>query len=1012
MLYRGAGNDSDPDGDTLTYSVCGTGPTGLTLNSNGTYTFDASSYDYLADGETTTVNATIKVSDGHGGYATETLSITITGVNDAATFGGDDSGDADEAAGGAFQLFSIIDPGTASGHLAVDDVDGDDTVEPLDTDTAHGHFTIDADGNWTFTVDQDNEEVQALNEGDEITETITVHSADGTAHDITITIHGANDAAEFSGDYEGGVTEDDSTNTVSGDLSVTDVDNAGTITPDAQDGLYGHFSIDGDGHWTYTLDNGNSAVDALNSDSTPLTDTFVVTSDDGTTQEVTITIDGANDAPVADDGGDEGDEDNLITGTATASDVDDSTLTFSYDHDAAPAGFTMDADGNWSLDASDAAYQGLGAGESTDVELDYTVTDGHGGTDTGHLTITVHGVNDAPELTGDAASLANGTEDTDYTVSDSDLLAGWSDADGDGLSVTDLSCDHGTVTDNGDGTYTVTLDENYNGPIAFSYKVTDGTASVSASLNATVDAVNDAPVADPTNSVTTDEDTASAATAIGASDVDGDTLSYSTKSGGEPAHGSVSYDQDAGTFTYTPEADYHGPDSFTIVIDDGNGGSIEQVVSVTVNSVNDAPTASATNSVTTNEDTASSAVAIGASDVDGDSLSYSTKSGAGPAHGSVSYNQGAGTFTYTPAANYYGSDSFTILISDGNGGSTEQVVSVTVNAVDDAGRIGGTTTGSVTEDNATTTATGTLTLTDIDGPSGFVTQTNTAGIYGTFSIDSSGNWTYTLNNADPDTEALGDSNHPTETFAVTANDGATTNVVITVNGHTDAPAYTSPPVYTGTGDPNDNDGSGNGTGQNLTGGSGADTIYGGGGTDTINGNGGDDIIYAGSGNDTVDGNNGGDRVYGGSGNDNITGSNGDDIIVGGYGADTLTGRNGNDTFVYIRQQDTGDTITDFSRQVNNTDKIDLSGGTSTVGAIADPSHYATFYCTAAGWLGDLGSDPGAPAAVGNHQFGYHYNATTNLTTIYIGTDSTAGADMEIYLQGNIALSTSDFLLHT
>jgi VCBS repeat-containing protein len=442
----------------------------------------------------------------------------------------------------------------------------------------------------------------------------------------------------------------------------------------------------------------------------------------------------------------------------------------------------------------------------------------------------------------------------------------------------------------------------------------------------------------------------------------------------------------AGTFTYTPTANYNGSDSFTIVVSDGHGGTVEQLVNVTVNPVNDAPTAGP-NSVTTNEDTASAAVAIGASDVDSDTLSYATKSGAAPAHGSVSYNQGAGTFTYTPTANYNGSDSFTILISDGHGGTVEQVVSVTVNAVDDAGSISGATTGSVTEDNATNTATGSLTLNDLDGPAGFVTQTNTAGTYGTFSIDASGAWTYTLNNGDPDTNGLSDSSHPTETFSVTANDGATTNVVVTVNGHTDAPAYTSPTVYTGTGDPNDFDSLGSAAAGTITGGSGADTIYGGAGNDTINGNGGDDIIYAGSGNDTVDGNNGGDRVFGGSGNDNVTGSNGDDYIVGGYGADTLTGSNGNDTFVYLDQRDTGDRITDFSKQVNNTDKIDLQA----LGVTA------------------FGGDTTTPGSLAAHSVGYHFNGVD--TIVYVDTDGVAGADLEITLTGNVSLAGSDFILH-
>jgi VCBS repeat-containing protein len=186
-------------------------------------------------------------------------------------------------------------------------------------------------------------------------------------------------------------------------------------------------------------------------------------------------------------------------------------------------------------------------------------------------------------------------------------------------------------------------------------------------VNATTLLVNNAPEAPAANSVTTDEDAASAAVTIGASDVDGDSLSYAVKSGSEPAKGTVSFS--GGSFIYTPTANANGADSFTILVSDGNGGSTEQVVSVTITPANDAPTAPTINSMTTAEDTASAAVTIGASDLDGDTLTYTVKSGAEPGKGSVSFS--GGSFIYTPNPNANGSDSFTILVSDGNGGSTE-----------------------------------------------------------------------------------------------------------------------------------------------------------------------------------------------------------------------------------------------------------------------------------------------------------------------------------------------------
>src|SRR6185312_13046183 len=114
---------------------------------------------------------------------------------------------------------------------------------------------------------------------------------------------------------------------------------------------------------------------------------------------------------------------------------------------------------------------------------------------------------------------------------------------------------------------------------------------------------------------------------------DGDTLIYGVKEGSEPTKGSVAFV--GGSFVYTPNTNANGADSFTILIDDGEGGTAEQIVTVTINPVNDAPTAAAGNAVVTDEDTISLAVPIGATDADGDPLSYSVKNGFGPAQGSV-----------------------------------------------------------------------------------------------------------------------------------------------------------------------------------------------------------------------------------------------------------------------------------------------------------------------------------------------------------------------------------------
>ncbi|WP_119686892.1 Ig-like domain-containing protein, partial [Acinetobacter ursingii] len=166
---------------------------------------------------------------------------------------------------------------------------------------------------------------------------------------------------------------------------------------------------------------------------------------------------------------------------------------------------------------------------------------------------------------------------------------------------------------------------NYNGSDSFEVTVADGKGgSTTVTVPVTIAAVNDAPTA-TANSVTTDEDTAVTGNVVG-QDVDGDSLSYTVST--NPSHGTVSIDPATGGYTYTPNANYNGSDSFEVTVADGKGGSTTVTVPVTIAAVNDAPTATA-NSVTTDEDTAVTGNVVG-QDVDGDSLSYTVSTN--PSH--------------------------------------------------------------------------------------------------------------------------------------------------------------------------------------------------------------------------------------------------------------------------------------------------------------------------------------------------------------------------------------------
>src|SRR5207253_2885071 len=121
-----------------------------------------------------------------------------------------------------------------------------------------------------------------------------------------------------------------------------------------------------------------------------------------------------------------------------------------------------------------------------------------------------------------------------------------------------------------------------------------------------------------------------------------------------------------GSFTYTPAANYNGPDSFTYKANDGTANSNVATVSITVNPVNDAPVA-VNDSYSTNQNAMLTVAAPGvqANDSDVDSTTLTSVLVAGPSHGTVTLNAN-GSFTYTPSNNYVGPDSFTYRDNDGS----------------------------------------------------------------------------------------------------------------------------------------------------------------------------------------------------------------------------------------------------------------------------------------------------------------------------------------------------------
>ncbi len=270
-----------------------TGAWSYTLD-NGT-NGQAGAVQSLAEGEEAWETLVVQSLDG---TAQQEIKVKVTGRNDAATISGDLQAGLQED--GSTQ--------SASGALSVHDIDhGENSFKAVDTadlQGRYGAFSFDAStGDWGYALDNGTNgqagAVQSLGAGEEAWDTLVVQSLDGTAQqEIKVKVTGQNDAATFGGADGGSVTED-SLATVSGTLTVDDIDGEdeeGFQAANDLQGAYGKLSINAAGEWTYRLDNGNTEVDALNDGGT-LEDAVTVLSLDGTEKVVTVTINGKSDAP-------------------------------------------------------------------------------------------------------------------------------------------------------------------------------------------------------------------------------------------------------------------------------------------------------------------------------------------------------------------------------------------------------------------------------------------------------------------------------------------------------------------------------------------------------------------------------------------------------------------------------------------------------------------------------------------------------------------------------------------
>jgi VCBS repeat-containing protein len=944
--------------------------------------------------------------------------------------------------GGTKTTIYSVDDGINSTNLTVNngftgyntDLLSKDCVNVVETTSKGGQFWIGSDAKLHYNA-ANVTGMNALAEGETLTDTFqyTIRMANGTLSvgTINVVITGINDAAQFSGDVTGCVVEDSGT-AATGLLTVVDADHDQSSFQAASfDTAYGSFTIDTAGHWSFNLDNTDPDVQALSVDET-MKETVTVKSFDGTEKTICITIKGDNDAPSitsVEQIGEVTEDDVLVaSGQVTASDVDThDVLSYSTDDTSDYGSFDLNAStGEWTFTLDNDAHQNLAKGESHDEIFTITVSDGHGGTKTQDVTVTVTGVNDTP--TADDAT-DSGDEDTVITGSLSQ--AGHDVDDGAVLSFSTADTIAGFNL-NANGSYTLDtavaayqhLAAGDTMDVVVHYTVTDEHGAHSdASLTITVTGDNDAPVAvADTNSG--NEDTLITGS-VAANDSDADESATLTYELDAPVagltlspDGSYSFDASDAAYQYLAE----GVSTDVVVhytVTDEHGASSDASLTITITGTNDVPVASAATNAVDEDATVSGNVS--ATDADAGEtagLIYALVDDAPPGltfHPNGSYSFDASSYDYLPAG-----ETMTLTIgytaTDGHGASDTSTLTITITGTNDAAVISGNASGSVVEaipgNAGVSTATGTLHATDIDNADDVFQVVSTAatslGGYGLFTVTADGQWTYTLNNANSTVDALSNGGILNDSFVVYSEDGTAKTVNVTINGATDAAVVVVAAPYTGPdADPNNFDNfiaagavafstiSTSGlNGNNSTYGTagndtmdvknGNDTVYGWAGNDTIIGGEGVDVIYGGSGNDIITGGQDVDTIYAGSGSDTVAGSQASDIIIGGYGADNLTGDSGDDTFRYLNTRDTGDTITDFTGAgVSGGDLIDLSA------------------------LANVNSFGGTTA----DDFGVWFSAVGPNVTVYVDTDgNTSTAEMVIYLTNVTNLDGSDFIL--
>jgi VCBS repeat-containing protein len=443
-------NDSDVDAGTVlqvaTPEVFAGNYGTLTLNADGTYSYALNAgAQALSAGSAAADSFAYTATDGQA-TATSTLTVDVIGANDAPVTVGDANTIVEDA----------LQPITGNVLANDSDVDAGSVLSVGNPGTyvgTYGTLTLNADGSYSYAVNNDSMLVQGLSQGQVVTDTFEYHATDGTASTastLNISVEGRDDPSTVVSDFA--TTAEDETQLLTGNVLANDIDVDGSfvVAPGSFTGTYGTLTLAADGTYSYALDNASSAVQSLSAGQVVFETFDYQVGGSATPASFTVVVTGSNDNPTATADSFVIDEGAALTLPVLANDadVDASDILSVISASGAQHGTLSVTSGGFLEYVADANYEGTDS-------FTYLVGDGKGGFASATVDLTINAVADAPALGTLDATVRPGEPIPLH------ITAALVDTDGsESLSpITIAGVPAGAVlsagTDNGDGTWTV-----------------------------------------------------------------------------------------------------------------------------------------------------------------------------------------------------------------------------------------------------------------------------------------------------------------------------------------------------------------------------------------------------------------------------------------------------------------------------------------------------------------------------------------------------------------------------